>query len=228
HDYEQEWNAINELLRADGTWSGFERNVFFANNGDGTFSDISGAVGLDFLEDGRAFALSDFDHDGRLEVFLRNRNAPQLRLLKNVIEGLPPSIALRLHGVKSNRDAIGAVLTLQSDLGKQTKSLQAGSGFLSQHSKELLFGLGQTSGPVQVSVRWPSGLVQEYRNLPINHRIWLEEGKAEFRQEPFAVQNAAGRSVSKAQPPESFPIDVETWLLAPISAPNFSLPDTSG
>ena len=135
---------------------------------------------------------------------------------------------MRLHGVKSNRDAIGAVITLHSDLGKQTKSLQAGSGFLSQHSKELLFGLGQTSGPVQVSVRWPSGLVQEYRNLPINHRIGLEEGKAEFRKEPFTLQNAAGRPAPKAQPTESFPVDVETWLLAPISAPDFSLPDTSG
>jgi hypothetical protein len=63
-DYEQGWNAINELIRADYTWSGFERNVFYANNRDGTFSDVSGAVGLDFIEDGRAFALADFDHDG--------------------------------------------------------------------------------------------------------------------------------------------------------------------
>ena len=48
HDYEQGWSAINELIRADGTWSGFERNVFYANNRDGTFSDVSGAVGMDF------------------------------------------------------------------------------------------------------------------------------------------------------------------------------------
>ena len=48
HDYEQGWSAINELIRADGTWSGYERNIFYANNGDGTFSDISGVVGLDF------------------------------------------------------------------------------------------------------------------------------------------------------------------------------------
>jgi WD40 repeat protein len=109
-EYEQGWNAINEALRADGTWSGFERNVFFANNGDGTFSDISGAVGLDFLEDGRAFAIADFDHDGRLEVFLKNRNAPQLRVLKNQMRELPPSIAFRLQGVKSNRDAISRYL----------------------------------------------------------------------------------------------------------------------
>ena len=66
-------------------------------------------MGLDFLEDGRSFALADFDHDGRQEVFLKNRNAPQVRILKNVMEDLPPSIAFRLRGVKCNRDAIGAV-----------------------------------------------------------------------------------------------------------------------
>ncbi len=86
HDYEEGWGAINELIREDGTWSGFERNVFYANNRDGTFSDVSGALGLDFIEDGRAFALADFDRDGRQEIFLKNRNAPQLRVLKNRIE----------------------------------------------------------------------------------------------------------------------------------------------
>ena len=51
--YEQGWNALNELVRSDGTWSGYERNVFYANNRDGTFSDVSGVVGLDFAEDYR-------------------------------------------------------------------------------------------------------------------------------------------------------------------------------
>ena len=96
-DYERGWNALNELIRSDRTWSGFERNVFYANNRDGTFSDVSGAVGMDFVEDGRSFALADFDHDGRLEVFLKNRNGPQLRVLKNVIKDLPSSISFRLQ-----------------------------------------------------------------------------------------------------------------------------------
>jgi hypothetical protein len=141
-DYEHGWNTINELIRADHTWSGYERNVFYANNRDGTFSDVSGAVDLDFLEDGRSFALADFDHDGRQEVFLKNRNAPQLRVLKNVTDDLPPSISFRLRGTKSNPDAIGAAVTVET----QTRTLQAGSGFLSQHSKDLFFGLGDAKG----------------------------------------------------------------------------------
>ena len=188
HDYEQGWNAINELIRSDGTWSGYERNVFYANNRDGTFSDVSGAVGLDFLEDGRAFALADFDHDGRLEVFLKNRNGPQLRLLQNVMQDLAPSIAFRLRGSKSNRDAIGAAITVETGAGRQTRMLQAGSGFLSQHSKEVFFGLGDAKGPVRASIRWPSGLVQELRDLPLNHRVWVEEGAEPSRIEAFQSQ----------------------------------------
>ncbi len=184
-DYEQGWNAINELIRADGTWSGYERNVFYANHRDGTFSDVSGAVGLDFIEDGRAFALADFDHDGRLEVFLKNRNGPQLRLLQNVMRDLAPSIAFRLRGNKSNRDAIGAAITVETGAGRQTRMLQAGSGFLSQHSKEVFFGLGEAKGPVRASIHWPSGLVQELRDLPINHRIWVDEGTEPSRMEAF-------------------------------------------
>jgi tetratricopeptide (TPR) repeat protein/peroxiredoxin len=231
HDYEQGWSAINELIRADGTWSGYERNIFYANNGDGTFSDISGVVGLDFLEDGRAFALGDFDHDGRQEVFLKNRSGPQLRLLRNIIENLPPSIAFRLRGTKSNRDAVGAVVTVQTELGHLTRSLQTGSGFLSQHSKDVFFGLGAAKGPVDASIRWPSGLVQEIRDLPINHRVWIEEGSEPSRIEPFKAPTARDQPAdaqavdAKPQLIEPLPAKAETWLLAPIEAPDFSLSD---
>ena len=230
HDYEQGWSAINELIRADGTWSGFERNVFYANNGDGTFSDVSGAVGLDFLEDGRAFALADFDQDGRQEIFLKNRNGPQLRLLKNVIENLPPSIAFRLRGTKSNRDAIGAAVTVETESGRQTRMLQAGSGFLSQHSKEVFFGLGKSKGVVRVSIRWPNGQVQDLHDLPPNHRVWVEEGAEPFRIEPFRSQTSSRTQLAAASPQatEPFPSTIETWLLAPVAAPDFSLHDSAG
>ena len=228
-EYEQGWSAINELIRADGTWSGFERNVFYANNRDGTFSDASGAVGLDFIEDGRAFALADFDQDGRQEIFLKNRNAPQLRVLKNKIEDLPPSIAFRLCGTKSNRDAIGAEVTIETGLGRQTRMLQAGAGFLSQHSKELFFGLGATNGPVQVSIRWPSGFRQQFRDLPINHRVWVEEGSEKLRIEPFKTPQAVNPQGSNEETRlEASPVAFETWLLVPVSAPEISLPDLQG
>ena len=235
HDYEQGWSAINELIRADRTWSGYERNIFYANNGDSTFSDISGVVGLDFPEDGRAFAIADFDQDGRQEIFLKNRNAPQLRILKNVLPTLPPSIALRLSGAKSNRDAIGALIRIETENGSQIRAIRAGSGFLSQHSKEVFFGLGESKGPVAATIHWPSGEVQKVPDLPINHRIWIQEGAAApVRIEPFRTLANIDRPFTrggldpKPQPPESLPDTAETWLLAPVSAPEFSLPDLNG
>jgi tetratricopeptide (TPR) repeat protein len=229
NEYEHGWNAINELIRSDGTWSGNERNVLYANNGDGTFSDVSAAAGLDFVEDGRAFALADFDHDGRQEIVLKNRNAPQIRLLKNMLAELPPSIAFRLQGTKSNRDGIGARVTIETLSGQQTRTLQAGSGFLSQHSKDIFFGLGEVKGPVQASIHWPSGLVQALKGLPINQRIWVVEGSEPLRMEPFKAQaikqTLLAENSAEAEP---LPSKVETWLLAPIAAPDFSLPELSG
>jgi Flp pilus assembly protein TadD len=215
HAYEQGWSVVNELIRADHTWSGYERNVFYANNRDGTFSDVSGAIGLDFLEDGRAFALADFDHDGRQEIFLKNRNAPQLRVLLNVMEPLPPAIAVRLKGVKSNSDAIGAVVTV----GRQTRMVQAGSGFLSQHSKELSFGLGAQTGPITISIQWPSGATQRIEDIPANHRVSIEEGSEAHRVEPFRAR--ISRQAGTA-PSETFPENIATWLLVPVPAPNVS------
>jgi tetratricopeptide (TPR) repeat protein len=230
HEYEQGWNAINELIRSDGTWSGFERNVFYLNNRDGTFSDVSGIVGLDCIEDGRTFTLGDFDLDGRLEVVLKNRNSPQLRYFKNAIADLPPAISFRLTGKQSNRDAVGARITVEASSGRQCRTLQIGSGFLAQHTKELFFGLGPEKSAVQATIQWPSGLLQKLHDLPLNHRIWLEEGSPPSRMEPY--QKLSGTTSSEITPVlvarEQLPETFETWLLVPAPAPNFSLPGPSG
>jgi tetratricopeptide (TPR) repeat protein len=229
HKYEQGWNAINELIRSDGTWSGFERNVFYLNNRDGTFSDVSGIVALDCMEDSRSFVLSDFDHDGRQEMVLKNRNGPQLRFFKNVLPDLAPAIAFRLTGKKSNRDAIGACVTIETESGRQTRWLQAGSGFLAQHSKELFFGLGAANAPLRATIRWPSGLLQNLDELPLNHRVWVEEGALPSRIEPFVKSsNVPAVPVAKISASEVPPVGIETWLLAPVQAPDFSLHSKDG
>ena len=134
-DYQLAWNAINELIRADYSWNGYERNILFLNTGTGAFAEISGPLGLDFKDDSRAFALSDFDGDGRLEVVLKNRTGPQLRFLRNDLNPIGDAITFRLRGAHSNHDAIGASVIVESATGKQTKFVRAGSGFLSQHTK---------------------------------------------------------------------------------------------
>lgn len=226
--YEHGWNAINELIRSDNTWHGYARNVLFSNNHDGTFAEASGPLGLDFLEDSRSFALADIDHDGRLEVILKNRNAPQLRILHNSMSNIGRSISFRLRGHKSNRDGIGAAITVEADGLRQIKYLQAGSGFLAQHSKELFFGVGNAEEVARVTVRWPSGLTQEFTNLPSNHRIQIEEGAGPFSASPFAAPLAIYADAAPQPQLEPLPARVQTWLIEPLKAPEFSLPDLAG
>lgn len=227
-NYERGWNAINELIRSDATWNGFERNVCYLNNHDGTFSDVSGSVGLDFLDDSRAFVLADLDHDGRLEVILKNRTAPQIRVLRNAMKDLGNSAAFRLQGKKSNRDAIGAAVTIEAAGHAQTKLLQAGSGFLSQHGKEIFFGLGNADSTFRATIRWPSGLTQVLDKLPANHQIEVQEGQADFHAKPFANTSAAYERRNEPPPEEHLPSSLETWLIQPMQAPDFSLPDLAG
>ena len=226
--YEQGWNGINELIRSDHSWSGYERNVFYLSNRNGTFSDISGLTGLDFPDDSRAFALADLDGDGRLEIVLKNRNAPQLRILRNAMQDIGNSIAFRLRGQKSNRDAIGAAVTVEAHGQSQTKYLQAGSGFLSQHTKQLFFGVGTHAGNVRAVVRWPSGLTQDFENLPVGNQILIEESSEDFVAKPFANSARAYPPENSTIPVEALPTSFETWLIEPLGAPDFSLPDLVG
>jgi tetratricopeptide (TPR) repeat protein/peroxiredoxin len=226
--YERGWNAINELVRSDSTWHGYARNVMFLNNRDGTFTEASGAVAMDFLEDSRSFALADIDHDGRLEVILKNRNAPQVRILHNAMKDIGQAISFRLRGTKSNRDAIGTAITVEAGDLRQTKYLQAGSGFLAQHSKELFFGIGNSGAILSATVRWPSGLTQVFEHLPANHRVEIEEGSGTYAAKPFA---AAPPAYANPAPPlklDPLPDKAETWLIEPLKAPEFSLPDSAG
>jgi Flp pilus assembly protein TadD/peroxiredoxin len=227
-NYEHGWNAINELIRSDSSWNGYERNVLYVSNHDGTFSEVSGVLGLDFSEDSRSFVLCDLDHDGRLELILKNRNAPQIRILRCAARGIGHSIVFRLKGKTSSRDAIGTAVTVEAAGNRQTKYLQAGSGFLAQHTKEILFGVGEAQRGIRATVRWPGGSTQRFENLPVNHRIEIEEGSASIRVQPFSATPAGWMHDENDSEPEKLPDNVETWLIEPLIAPAFSLADTNG
>src|SRR5262249_51409341 len=133
-----------------------------------------------------SFAVFDYDLDGRPDVVLMApRSSPQLRLFHNDLASGNASLALRLTGVKSNRDAVGARVTVETDLMRVSRTVQIGSGFLSQHSKELLFGLGRSQAIRAVTIAWPSGLTQSVSGLALGERVWIEEGRDPVRREPF-------------------------------------------
>lgn len=225
--YENGLRAINRLIREDGSWSGHERNVLLRNEG-GTFTDISGTAGLDFDQDGRAFAITDYDHDGDPDIVLKSRTGPQLRLLRNQAENQNNSVSFQLQGGSSNRDAIGAKVTVQTESTKQTKMILGGSGFLSQHSKRLLFGVGEDSTVQRVTIQWPSGNQQTLESLPVNHYITVEESRSELTISPFRAGEAAqSGQAAEAHESASSP-STGTWLLEPYPAPDFRLHDLDG
>ena len=234
--YDDGWRATNRLLVSNGAQAQHERNVLLRNNGRGGFDDVSGSTGLDIDQDGRSFVVSDFDADGDPDIVLHApRSSPQLRLFRNDFAAGHASLALRLTGTKSNRDAVGARVTVDVEgdgrrISGITRIVTAGSGFLSQHSKELLIGVGATTvRTVKATIVWPSGLVQILPSLPIGHRVWVEEGKDAVRTEPFHKASAPGSdalssvSVDPARRAKS-----GTWLYQPVPSPDFTLRDLDG
>ena len=223
--YEQGWNAISRLIRGNGSWSGHERNCFYLNNGDGTFIDASGISGLDFPQDGRSFVGFDYDLDGDVDIALKNRNAPQLRLLRNDLANGRASVRFVLEGRSSNRDAIGARVEVHTSRGVRQKTVRAASGYLSQSSRRLHFGLEGLGEVERVVIRWPSGLAQTLGSVPANHLIRVVEGEDDFEIEPFRPSRASPvPSWEKVEPSPSG----GTWLLDPLPAPDFTLSDLEG
>ncbi|HEY8549077.1 MAG TPA: FG-GAP-like repeat-containing protein [Vicinamibacterales bacterium] len=225
--YDEAWRAINQLLIHESIASR-QRNVFLRNDGRGGFDDVSGAVGLDLDQDGRSFAVLDVDRDGDPDLALMAaRQAPQLRLFRNDFAGRTAALAIRLTGTKSNRDAVGARVVVETDRMRLTKIVRAGSGFLSQHSRELLFGLGDSERVVKVTVHWPSGAAQELTGVTPNTRIRLTEGGTP-EHEPFAPASAAPAGGGRTTDSTGGRAPETTWFYEPFPAPEFSLTGADG
>ena len=124
-------------------------------------------------------AITDWDHDGDLDFWVSNRNGPQIRFLQNNYDGDNRSLTLRLEGRSVNRDAIGARVELHLRDGRpsQLRTLRAGSGFLSQSSKWIHFGLAADDQIDRLVVRWPDGSVAEYVEVKTGSRNLLVQGE---------------------------------------------------
>lgn len=173
---------LSAMIDAGRAFSGHERNCCFLNTRDGKFADASAGSGLDFPDDGRALAVTDWDQDGDLDLWISNRNAPRLRLMRNDSKSGNHFVALRLvgDGKSTNRDAIGAHVEVHlraMPAGERlVRSLRAGEAFLSQSSKWLHFGLGTGAEIESVTVRWPDGLEEPFAGIEVDRRYRLRQG----------------------------------------------------
>lgn len=158
-----------------------ERNCSYLNIGDARFANVSAVTGWDFPDDARGIALVDWDRDGDLDLWVTNRTAPRVRLLRNDATGENHFLALQLQGTTCNRDAIGARVEARfADASKPVliKTVRAGEGFVSQSSKTVHFGLGKEDRLDSVTIRWPGGDVDVYRDLPVDRRYRMIQGQA--------------------------------------------------
>ena len=143
------------------------------------FVDFSHLSGLGLDDDGRALAVCDWDRDGDQDIWLRNRNAPRLRLMLNDSAAHHGSVSLRLEGVLCNRDAIGAKVTLKTENGIMVRSLRAGEMFLSQSTKWLHFGMDINERIKSLVVSWPGGKDESFSGAKRGGRYLLKEGEGE-------------------------------------------------
>jgi hypothetical protein len=141
------------------TWSGYQKKKFYKNLDGHTFKEMSAAAGVDNDKDGRGLAVADYDNDGRLD-FMQTNADQEPQLYRNVTTAPGHWIGLDLAGTRSNRDAIGARVTVKTPARTQIREVEGGNGYAGQSSKRLHIGLGGSSAVPAIEVRWPSGVVQ--------------------------------------------------------------------
>jgi hypothetical protein len=120
-------------------------------------------------------ALGDFFNDGRQEALVNNMNEkPSLYYNTAPVENW---ITLNLVGVKSNRAALGASVTLQQGGDTRQEEVRSGDGYISQSDLRPHFGLGRSSKVEKIVIRWPSGLVETLSDLAANRYYVVHEGQ---------------------------------------------------
>jgi hypothetical protein len=169
-------NVYPEVERKLPQYANKTPRAIFRNLGNGTFEELVEAAGpgVAAAHSSRGCAFGDFDNDGDLDILIINLNeAPSL--LRNDIRGKQNWIKVKLDGVKSNRSAIGARVLAHYGGKTQAQCVLSQSSFYSCNDPRLHFGLGSNLS-VDLEVRWPNGLVETFRRVPINQLITLKEG----------------------------------------------------
>jgi len=158
--------------------------LVYRNLGDGKFEDVSSLAGSGIAErySSRGAAFGDFDNDGDVDLLVMNMgDAPSL-LRNDLPVGSGRWVQLRLEGTKSNRSAIGAVVTLEAGGQRQTRALVGQSSYISQNDLRIHFGLGNAARIERLRVVWPNGQTEEFSGATVDSILHLVEGSGTVRR----------------------------------------------
>ncbi len=154
-------------------------NTLYYNSNNGRFTDTSKFSGTDCPWPSRGSVTFDFDNDGDQDIFILNLpyendyetiHKPRCILYRNNLKlnGYNNWLKLKLIGLKSNRDAVGARAILYTGFESQIKNVVAGSSHMSMNSTNLHFGLGPYKTIDSLEIMWPGGCTQKVYNLSVN------------------------------------------------------------
>ncbi len=174
------WNVDNDPSEAEDRESVLEfledRSRLFMSNGDGTFSERGSELGIDHTGQGRGVVCTDYDGDGRVDIFIANLGAAPT-VYRNAFETGNHWLALDLVGRHANPEAIGARVVVHTPSGSQTQEVRFGDGYLSQGPATLHFGLGREQTVSAVEVMWPGpgGEVSRLENILADRRLSIRQ-----------------------------------------------------
>jgi hypothetical protein len=154
-----------------------EPRILYRNNGNKTFSDISAQAGPGITEvrAGRGLAVGDLWNDGRMSAVISNMNAAP-SLLVNQVRSANHWVGIRTVGTKSNRDGIGARLSVKAGTRVLVDEVRSGSSYDSNSDMRVHFGLGTAAKIDWVQIRWPGGLTERFENVAVDAIHTLKEG----------------------------------------------------
>lgn len=171
-------DANNWPAMENRTFSGYQANKLWLNDGAGRFREVGNNVGGALTLDSRSVGYADLFGNGSLDLIIANQHQP-VKIYRNYVAPEHNWIDFDLEGTKSNRSAIGAIVILHWDGKQSRKSVTAGEGFSSQGQRIVHFGLGDTDSVEKVEIRWPSGIVQIIENPELNKKHKIIEKSSE-------------------------------------------------
>jgi hypothetical protein len=154
-----------------------EPRILYHNNGNGTFTDISAEAGPGITEmhAGRGLAVGELWNDGRLSAVISNMN-DHPSLLVNQVHSTNHWIGIHTIGTKSNRDGIGARITLKVGARTLTDEVRSGASYASNNDIRVHFGLGPATKIDWMQIRWPSGLTERFEDVAVDKIHTIKEG----------------------------------------------------